>query len=101
MSFDNCINDRYNDILSVKFRDPYFSTVVRYVHQELDNHLPISLLEISFLIDDNHGEYYSSYETSSPIFYVHVGINVSGRSSKSSNDFSLESSDPPNESSTR
>lgn len=52
---DICVNDGYDRILNVEFWDSYFSIVVGYVRQELDNRLPTILPELSFLVDDNHG----------------------------------------------
>lgn len=53
---DNYIDNGYNDVLNVKFYDSHFSTIVRYVGLELNNHSSTSLLELPFLFDDNHGE---------------------------------------------
>lgn len=55
-SFDNYVDDGYDDILDIEFCDLYFFTIVGYIHRELDNRSPVSLLELLFLVNDNHDE---------------------------------------------
>lgn len=73
---DNCVNNWYNNILSVKFWDLHFSTITGYFCRELNNYLPISLLEFPFLSTTITTNKTSPTSPLYLLFHAHVGTSV-------------------------